>query len=293
MQNGVVTGVSRVGVASSLIKAVPLSQRRAPRAGIGTQISTQVTPFTPLDLFAHGQGGFWYDFSDPTTLFQDVSGTVPVESSGDPVALVLDKSGNGYHATQETNAARPIWSRDAATGLLGVTFDGVDDALISSSVMELQGAPAAHVCLGLRLLDFQATTIVETPVRGFELQYLLQAGPEGFALTRTPSFQVIIRDGIGNFITRIFNQLWRTPFQCVVSVFCRPAFAYKNFRINGQTIVDANNSNRADPVFDAGSITIKPGPAIVTQVVYRVAAPSEQETQQLEQWIGQRTGLVP
>ncbi len=48
--------------------------------------------FSPLDLFAGGKQGAWYDPSDKTTLFQDVAGTVPVTKDGDPVGLMLDKS---------------------------------------------------------------------------------------------------------------------------------------------------------------------------------------------------------
>jgi hypothetical protein len=48
--------------------------------------------FSPLELFASGESGVWYDPSDLTTLFQDSLGTTPVASDGDPVGLMLDKS---------------------------------------------------------------------------------------------------------------------------------------------------------------------------------------------------------
>lgn len=48
--------------------------------------------FSPLDLFAGGKQGVWYDPSDKSTLFQDVARTVPVTKDGDPVGLMLDKS---------------------------------------------------------------------------------------------------------------------------------------------------------------------------------------------------------
>ena len=41
----------------------------------------------------------WLDPSDLSTLWQDAGATVPVTASGQPVALMQDKSGNGYHAT--------------------------------------------------------------------------------------------------------------------------------------------------------------------------------------------------
>jgi len=293
MRSGVVSGLSRASVASSLIKAVPLSQRRVPRAGVGTQISTQVTPFTPLDLFAQGEAGFWYDFSDPTTMFQDVAGTVPVESFGDPVALVLDKSGNGYHATQETNAARPIWTHDAATGLVGISFDGVDDRLDTPVIAELQDATAAHVSIGIRLTGFAVRNLVRTDSRGFGLSYVFEFGAEGVNTNNIPSFITIVDDGVGSFQTRTFDFSFRLPLLAVLSLHAEPSFAYRQFRVNGRAFQDLRMSPSPTRVFDARSVRFTPGASFMTHAVYRVAAPSAQETQQLEQWIGQRTGLVP
>jgi hypothetical protein len=81
--------------------------------------------FSPLELFAGGKQGVWYDPSDKSTLFQDVAGTVPVTKDGDPVALMRDKSGNNNHATQTVSTARPVYKTDGI--LHWLTFDGVDD----------------------------------------------------------------------------------------------------------------------------------------------------------------------
>lgn len=50
---------------------------------------------TPSDLFANGEEGLWYDPSDQRTMFQDAEGTIPVTGVGQPVKLIMDKSGNG------------------------------------------------------------------------------------------------------------------------------------------------------------------------------------------------------
>ena len=83
--------------------------------------------FDPMTLFAGGKQGVWYDPSDKSTLFQDVAGTVPVTKDGDPVALIRDKSGNGYHATQSVSTSRPLYKTDGI--LHWLLFDGVDDFL--------------------------------------------------------------------------------------------------------------------------------------------------------------------
>lgn len=97
-------------------------------------------------LFRSGAQGAWFDPSDPTTLFQDVAGTLPVASDGDPVALMLDKSGNDNHATQPVAAARPTWRTDG--NLAWLEFDGVDDRMSLAGVTFTD--PALSLCTGLR-----------------------------------------------------------------------------------------------------------------------------------------------
>lgn len=50
-----------------------------------------VSVFSILSLFASGEQGAIYDFSDMSTLFQDSAGTIPVTAVEQPVGLVLDK----------------------------------------------------------------------------------------------------------------------------------------------------------------------------------------------------------
>ena len=68
--------------------------------------------WTPASIFASGEGGSVLDISVIGSLFQDVAGTIPVTSDLDPVALVVDQSGNGMNATQSDNAKRPIYRRN-------------------------------------------------------------------------------------------------------------------------------------------------------------------------------------
>ena len=59
--------------------------------------------FNPASLFIGGKEGVWYDPSDLSTLFQDSTGLTPVTEPGQPVGLMLDKSGNGNHASQSVS----------------------------------------------------------------------------------------------------------------------------------------------------------------------------------------------
>lgn len=66
------------------------------------------------ELFGVSEQGMWYDPADFSTLFQDAAGTTPVTAPGQPVGLMLDKSGRGNHAFQATNAVRPTVEVDGA-----------------------------------------------------------------------------------------------------------------------------------------------------------------------------------
>lgn len=81
------------------------------QAGYGVMMlaASQAAPFTPAELFAAGEQGFWYDTSDLTTMFQDAAGTTPAALE-QPVMLRLDKSGNGNDAVQTTSANAPVLS---------------------------------------------------------------------------------------------------------------------------------------------------------------------------------------
>ena len=86
----------------------------------------------PASLFAGGTEGAWYDPSDLSTLFQDSAGTTPVTASGQPVGLMLDKSGNDNHATQAISAKRPIYTE--GSGLSWLAFDGVGDTMATAAI---------------------------------------------------------------------------------------------------------------------------------------------------------------
>ena len=76
---------------------------------------------------AAANNGLLFDIGDMSTLFQDAAGTVPVTAVGQPVGMILDRSGNGNHATQPITASRPTLIYE--NGMYGLQFDGIDDYL--------------------------------------------------------------------------------------------------------------------------------------------------------------------
>lgn len=113
------------------------------RSIVGRPPNARKPSFSPLSLFANGEQGAWYDPSDTTTLFQDSAGTTPVTASGQPVGLMLDKSGRGNHATQPTAGSRPIYHRGDSRGV-------VNQLLNSSMALGTEGAvPTSWIERGL------------------------------------------------------------------------------------------------------------------------------------------------
>lgn len=85
-------------------------------------------------LFANNEQGFYFDPNDLTTMYQDAAGATPVTGAGQPVGLILDKSGRGNHAFQTNSASRPILRQNATTGTYYLEFDGSDDFLVTNSI---------------------------------------------------------------------------------------------------------------------------------------------------------------
>lgn len=110
-----------------------------PSIALTTSLRGQLTgtfSFQPSSLFLSGQQGVWYDIADRSTLFQDSAGTIPVTAFGQPVGLILDKSGRGNHARQTTSGSRPLYQADA-NGKVHLNFDGVDDFMLLNTALNM------------------------------------------------------------------------------------------------------------------------------------------------------------
>ena len=87
-------------------------------------------------LFANNEQGFAYDPNDLTTMFKDAAGTVPVTAVGQPLGLVLDKSGCGNHARQTVSASRPILQQTPPLSNVNLVTNGdFSDGLSGYSVI--------------------------------------------------------------------------------------------------------------------------------------------------------------
>lgn len=132
----------------------------------------------PLNLFANGEQGAWYDPSDLSTLFQDAAGTTPVTADGDPVGLMLDKSGNGNHATQPVSADRPIYRTDGM--LHWLEFNGTNHCLTTAAI-DFTGTnqKTAMLAVDKRGADGVFRTAIETSFNINNQRGILLSAPSG------------------------------------------------------------------------------------------------------------------
>jgi hypothetical protein len=90
-----------------------------------------LSTWTPVASIAGLQA--WYDASDASTLYDATSGGSLVAADG-AVARWQDKSGNGRHATQDSQTLQPLRKAAVRAGRDVLRFDGSNDSLRASNV---------------------------------------------------------------------------------------------------------------------------------------------------------------
>ena len=103
--------------------------------------------FSPSQLFAASEPGFWYDPSDLTSMYQGRTGTTAA-AVGSPVGQILDKSGNDNHAVAVSDAGRAILRQSGS--LYYLEYDGVDDGYVTPTITP--GTDKVQVFAGVRKL---------------------------------------------------------------------------------------------------------------------------------------------
>ncbi len=109
--------------------------------------------FNPALYMSEGDGSVWWDFGDITTMFRDIAMTQPVTTTGQTVAVVLDKGPNGYKLIQPTAGNRPVYTVSGAQKFLRFTAANVHH-LVTENDADL-GLAACH---GFSVFSNSATT---------------------------------------------------------------------------------------------------------------------------------------
>lgn len=238
-------------------------------------------------LFASGEQGCWFDPSDLSTMFQDPAGTIPVTGVGQPVGLVLDKSGNNNHLTR-TIGERPILQKNGALWYL--EFDGSNDHLVTPSMnFTATSSMSVFTCMG-KFNDAAARMLLELgpSIAANNGSFALLA-PDGAAPTFRSQFRGTVQSDV-LASSYPFGQQYVLTAQCTIGV-------SQSLRVNGvSTPGDAlqgtgnfgnyplNVGMRAD-----GSLSFR---GYLLGLVVRGSASSGAEVAATESFLAGKSGVV-
>ena len=262
--------------------------------GVGIGIGFHAAqPFSPGWLFSSAGPGFWFDPSDPNTLFQDTAGTQPVTAVGQTVARMLDKSGRGNHATQATAAKRPTWQVDSG-GRGYLSFDGVDDAMETAAI-DFTGTDEVFLCAGVRKLSDAAAGVLaefSPSVSSNNGSFLLYAPTSAATRYSFGSRGTTLRLGSTT------SDAYLSPHTAVLSGLGDISGDVCRLRINGaqiaESVLDQGTGNYGNFALYIGG---RGGTSVYTNsrlygLIGLGRTPSEAELAQAERWMAARTGVT-
>ena len=189
--------------------------------------------------------GALFDPSDLSTLYQDATGTIPVTAVEQPIGKILDKSGNGNHATQSITASRPVLSArknvllatetlatQSVTTLAAqytLSFTGTGSVTLSGTTTgTLTGAGTDRVSLTFTPTTGTLTLTVSGSVTKAQLELGAVAGPYQRVNTGTDYdtderyFPKYLRfDGVDDYLNLPYMGLYANGSASVVMVIAR------------------------------------------------------------------------
>lgn len=208
------------------------------KIGISISITSRLEPsFFPASLFAAGEPGVWFDPSDISTLFQDSAGTTPVTAAGQPVGIMLDKSGRGNNATQTIAGSRPIYQIDVS-GRPYLLFDGIDDIIVTPTITP--GLDKVQTFMGITKISDA------TGQMGFEFSPSISVNAGSFRLgapvvSGNASYGFASR-GSASIVNAISTNTFPAPITNVVTGLSDIAGSFVEIRINSSFVLRNSNT---------------------------------------------------
>jgi hypothetical protein len=123
-------GLSDIVFCNALMSASELDLlKKFNPARTSSPLARRISNLNLVSDFSHLHS--YYDFSDMTTLFQDVNKTVAVASNNDPIRVAVNKASAWTlrDAVATTDANRPLFKTSVQNGRAAALWDGVDDHL--------------------------------------------------------------------------------------------------------------------------------------------------------------------
>lgn len=233
----------------------------------------QASSWTPADLSPGALA--WYDPSDLASLFQDTAGTVPVTASGQSVARMNDKSGNGYHLLQATAGNQP--SLQQAGGLSWLAGDGTADYM-TATIPNYSGS----------------TATVAAAVLGTTNNFLgmIVSGSTGNRFSLHAPFSTLAYFDCANTTT---GRLSYTQAFAVAKVVANRGGTARVGRINGVSVVTGGAAPTPASPYNTiilGNATGGFAPARTYGFVVLQREVTDAELRLIEQWLAGKAGIV-
>ncbi len=245
--------------------------------------------FTPAALFADSEIGGWWDASDFATMWQDTAGTVPVTATGQSVARINDKSGNGYNLLQATAGSRPILQQDGGGRFY---LDFATDRFLSVASFDLSTCTGVSVFAGIRKTSDAAAGIVVEHSTSSSITNRTFAlfAPAG----ATPTFAFRSRGTVGDALATASG--FASPLTAVITATGEIAGDHSILRVNGaqaatSTVDQGNGPYISDTLFvgrRAGTST--PFNGRLYGLIIRGARSGQLAISNTEEWMNAKTG---
>lgn len=208
-----------------------------PKTGKAAIFVNETIPSLMRKLFSNGEQGFFYDPNDLTTMYQDAAGTVPVTAAGQPVGLMLDKSGRNNHAFQTVSASRPILRRNATTGAYYLEFDGTDDSFQTDTIDFTSTSEITVIAAVQKLRDSSTAVLLETSNRANA-----NVGAFFFAEPNNPNIgnTIVFARGASSSISLDFNSV-PVSMSYIKTVHLSLADSISTMRVNSVLVADSTS----------------------------------------------------
>ncbi|RKG50796.1 hypothetical protein D7V68_02505 [Acinetobacter cumulans] len=163
-----------------------------------------------LSLFKNSGKGFWFDFNDMSSMYQDSAGTIPVSAFSQLIGKVLDKSGNGNHAVQTYSVNSPVLNPNGAyfngannslRTINEVNYDGSENVEIFVKIESLYRSNKAYFCV------FESGNTFNQKTGGF------------IALAREENYTITGGISISTNSAQNVTHLYRGPFLTYDGIF--------------------------------------------------------------------------
>lgn len=229
-------------------------------------------------LFSNSEKGLAVDFTDISTLFQDLEGAVPIIAAGQQIAFAKDLSGHGAHLIQPDPLKRPVLEYNSTTKLYNADFSG-NKSMWTQIFADFNGSNRLSLFASLSKDNSDVASLIEltsninNPTDGGFVLFCESGDELSFSTKAGPSRYVV-----GNISSRAIGAF------SIYTNYSLPTNKVQSFRKNG---VEQNLSlNRDDQALTLTSdylyVGARGGSSLYSNAKYYSIIAINRETTELE-----------